>query len=72
VITRGDDGRSQINTSELAGNALAAGVSNAYTPAADRSLGNTTTKWGEQIGFDTFFNVLKEFWPGVRDKLFGP
>jgi hypothetical protein len=56
VITRGDDGRGQINTSELAGNALAAGISNAYTPAVDRSLGNTTTKWGEQIGFDTFFN----------------
>jgi hypothetical protein len=72
VVTRGDDGRSEFNTSELAGNALAAGISNAYTPAANRSFGNTTSKWGEQIGLDTFFNVLKEFWPDVRDKLFGP
>jgi len=70
VITRGDDGRSQFNTSEIAGNAVAAGTSNAYTPAAERSLGNTMSKWGTQIGLDTFFNVLKEFWPDVRDKLF--
>jgi len=71
VITRGDDGRSQFNTSEIAGNAVAAGISSAYTPAANRSLGNTTSKWGQQLGLDTFFNVLKEFWPDVRDKFFG-
>lgn len=70
VITRGDNGRSQFNTSEIAGNAVAAGISNAYAPAANRSLGNTTSKWGQQLGLDTFFNVLKEFWPDVRDKLF--
>jgi hypothetical protein len=71
VITRTDDGRSQFNTSELAGNAVAAGISNAYTPAANRSFGNTISKWGLQIGLDTFFNVAKEFWPDVRDKFFG-
>jgi hypothetical protein len=71
VITRGDDGRSHFNTSELAGNAVAAGISNFYDPAADRSFGNTTNKWGQQIGLDAFFNVAKEFWPDVRNKLFG-
>ncbi|MGA2648198.1 MAG: hypothetical protein ABSF15_26190, partial [Candidatus Sulfotelmatobacter sp.] len=30
VITRGDDGRNHFNTSELAGNAVAAGISNLY------------------------------------------
>jgi hypothetical protein len=70
-ITRGDDGREHVNTSELAGNAVAAGISNAYYPAADRSFGTTANKWGEQIGLDTFFNVAKEFWPDVRKKLFG-
>src|SRR6202140_542127 len=45
VITRGDDGRSQFNTSELAGNAVAAGISNAYAPSAERSFGKTTSKW---------------------------
>lgn len=69
-ITRGDDGRSHFNTSELAGNAVAAGISTFYYPAADRSFGNTANKWGQQIALDTFFNVAKEFWPDVRNKLF--
>ncbi|MFY9908820.1 MAG: hypothetical protein WCF22_02415 [Candidatus Sulfotelmatobacter sp.] len=70
VVTRGDDGRNHFNTSELAGNAVAAGISNFYYPAADRSLGNTANKWGQQIALDTFFNVAKEFWPDVRNRLF--
>lgn len=60
-ITRGDDGCNHFNTSELAGNAVAAGISNVYYPAADRSLANTANKWGEQIALDPFFNVAKEF-----------
>lgn len=70
-ITRGDDGHNHFNTSELTGNAVAAGISNAYYPAADRSFGNTANKWGEQIALDAFFNVAKEFWPDVRKKFFG-
>ena len=69
-ITRGDDGRDHFNTSELAGNAAAAGISNVYYPAADRSVGNTANKWGQQIALDAFFNVAKEFWPDVRNKMF--
>jgi hypothetical protein len=69
-ITRGDDGLNHFNTSELAGNAVAAGISNLYYPATDRSFGNTADKWGQQIALDTFFNVTKEFWPDVRNKLF--
>jgi len=69
-VTRGDDGRNHFNTSELAGNAVAAGISNFYYPASDRSFGNTADKWGQQIALDAFFNVTKEFWPDVRKKLF--
>ena len=69
-ITRGDDGRNHFTTSELAGNAVAAGISNLYYPAADRSFENTADKWGQQIALDTFFNVTKEFWPDVRYRLF--
>lgn len=70
VITRGDDGRNHFNTSELAGNAVAAGISNLYYPAADRSLGNTANKWSQQIALDAAFNIMKEFWPDVRHKVF--
>ena len=48
VITRGDDGSNHFNTSELAGNAVAAGISNAYYPAVDRSFANTANKWGNK------------------------
>lgn len=71
VITRGDDGENHFNTSELLGNAVAAGISNAYYPAVDRSLGKTANKWGQQLALDTAFDVMKEFWPDVRRKLFG-
>ena len=71
VITRGDDGNNHFNTTELLGNAVAARISNAYYPAENRSFGNTAKKWGQQIGLDTAFNVMKEFWPDVRRKLFG-
>jgi len=70
VITRGDDGRNHFNTSELAGNAVAAGISTLYYPVTDRSFGNTANKWGQQIALDTFFNVAKEFWPDVRNRVF--
>ena len=62
-ITRNDDGWNHLNTSELLGNAVAAGISNVYYPAADRSLGKTVNKWGQQISLDTAFNIMKEFWP---------
>jgi hypothetical protein len=55
VITRADDGHNQFNKSELTGNAVAAGISNLYYPAEDRSLGKTADKWGQQIGLDTLF-----------------
>ncbi len=71
VITRGDDGGNHFNISELGGNAVAAGISNAYYPSQDRSVGKTAGRWGQQIALDTAFNVMKEFWPDVRKKLFG-
>ena len=69
VVTRKDDGGNTFNTSELLGNAIAAGISNAYYPAADRTAGNTLDKWGQQIGLDAAFNIMKEFWPDVRQKV---
>lgn len=71
VVTRNDHGRNTFNASELVGNAIAAGISNAYYPAQDRSAGKTFNKWGQQIGLDTGFNIMKEFWPDIRHKFFG-
>ena len=70
LITRNDAGTNSWNASEILGNGIAAGISTVYYPAEDRSAGKTMTKWGQQIGVDTVFNVMKEFWPDVHRKLF--
>ena len=68
-ITRTDSGRRQFNYSEVTGAAVAAGISNAYHPAGDRTFANTMSVWATDMGWDTFIFVVKEFWPDVRRKL---
>lgn len=66
--THNDSGRGQFNYSEIAGNATAAAISNAYYPD-HRTAGNAATQFGTQIGLDMAGNVLKEFWPDLYGKL---
>lgn len=69
-VTRGDNGRQQFNVSEIVGSALSAGISTySYHPHADRTLPNTLSVWGTQIGYDTITLVVKEFWPDIRRKM---
>jgi hypothetical protein len=67
-LTRGDDGSRQFNYSELVGTAVAAGVSNAYHPAYQRTVGNTVGVWGTDLALNALCNVAKEFWPDIRRK----
>jgi hypothetical protein len=69
AVIRGDSGRIQFNISELAGSAAAAALSNMYRPNTDRNLPNTVETWGSMMGWDTFFNMLREFWPDIRRKV---
>ena len=70
VIVRSDSGRQQFNFSEVLGSAMAAGISTySYHPRNDRTLANTASVWGSEIGYDTLTIVLKEFWPDIRRKL---
>lgn len=69
-VTRRDAGGHQFNSSEIAGNLIAAGISNAYHPREDRTLFNTLSIWGTDTGWDTVTNVAKEFWPDIR-RMFG-
>ena len=36
---------------------------------SDRTLTNTASVWGSQVGYDTITLVVKEFWPDIRRKL---
>ena len=37
--------------------------------ASDRTLSNTASVWGTQMGYDTLTIVVKEFWPDIHRKL---
>ena len=69
-VTRADSGGTRFNYSELLGSAAAAAICTySYHPRADRTLSNTASVWGTQVGYDTITIVLKEFWPDIRRKL---
>jgi hypothetical protein len=70
LITRSDTGKNVFNSSEFLGNAAAAGISTIYYPASQRTIGEVGEKLGIQIIGDTGFNVLSEFWPDMRRKIF--
>lgn len=71
LVTRGDSGARQFNFSEVVGNAAAASISAAYYPPSSRHPEEVCEKWALNVGSDAGFNILKEFWPDMRHKLFG-
>lgn len=71
IVTRGDNGRRQFNFSEIIGNGVAAGISAAYYPVSGRNTDAVMDKWMLNVGSDAGFNVLREFWPDMRQKIFG-
>jgi hypothetical protein len=69
-VTRTDSGHQQFNFSEVFGSAASAAISTySYHPSGDRTLSNTASVWGTQVGYDTITIVVKEFWPDIRRKL---
>jgi hypothetical protein len=68
-VTKTDSGSSRFNFSEWLGNASAVAISNAYYPD-NRDFRDNATKLLEQCGTDAFSQVLKEFWPDIKRKLF--
>jgi hypothetical protein len=68
-VTRTDSGHDRFNISESLGNAVAAGISNVYHPAEDRTVGRNASTFGLLILWDGLSNELKEFWPDIRRKV---
>ena len=46
-----------------------AGVPTYVHHASDRTLPNTASVWGTQVGYDTITYVVKEFWPDIHRKM---
>ena len=64
-VTRSDAGKSQVNYSELLGTAGSVAISNLYYPDT-RAAHLNIEKLAIQLSTDAFGNVLKEFWPDVK------
>jgi hypothetical protein len=70
VVTRSNSGAAVFNISEILGAGAASGISNLYYPSASRSLGNTGSEWGLDIGIDAGTFWFREFWPDINRHLF--
>ena len=69
AVTRNDAGSETFNASEVAGAGASAALSNAYYPAAERTVGNTMSQWGLNVGIDAGTFWFKEFWPDINRKM---
>ena len=72
LVTLSRTGHRQFNYSDVAGNGIAAAVSNLYHPSEDRSWSATLTRWGTQMMWDVLSDELKEFWPDIRRRIRKP
>jgi hypothetical protein len=68
-VTKTDSGGTRFNTSEVAGNALEAGLSSAYYPPQERGLSQTAMNWGTQMEAAVLNHIFQEFWPDIRRKV---
>jgi hypothetical protein len=69
LVAHDDSGKLDFNYSEWVGNAVGVAISQSYH-FDGRNAGTATYKLFEQCGVDAFSQVLKEFWPDVKRKLF--
>jgi len=68
-ITRTDSGGTRFNYSEWLGNSTGVAISNLYHPD-ERDAVDNVTKLLEQCATDGISQILKEFWPDIKHKLF--
>lgn len=68
LVTRTDSGGTRLNTSEFLGNIVSGALSITYYPSSERNVGGVFTRMSVEIGYDSLFNVLKEFYPDLKRK----
>jgi hypothetical protein len=67
LMTRSDSAETQFNYSQVAGTAAGAAIANLYYPR--RTFPSTMQRFGIQLASGGVFNILKEYWPDIRQKL---
>jgi len=69
LVTRTDSGGTRFNFSEWGGNATGVAISNLYQPD-QRDWKDNGTALLQQCATDGISQILKEFWPDIKHKLF--
>lgn len=70
LVTRTDGGGDSFNFSEVIGSGAAAGISNLYYPASNRTWTKTGQRWALNVGIDGGTFIFKEFWPDINHAVF--
>ena len=66
-VGRTDHGRHVFNVTEFGGIAVSTAISNLYYPPGSQTLGGDAKRMALQLMWDGTSNILKEFWPDIRD-----
>jgi len=69
-VCRGDNGKRQPNVSNILGNFIAGGISNAYYPSSDRGVGLTFQNAITVTAEGSLGGLFDEFWPDISHRLF--
>ncbi|HST09181.1 MAG TPA: hypothetical protein VLL05_02295 [Terriglobales bacterium] len=70
VVCHTDSGGRAFNTSRVLGAFTSGGISNAYYPSEDRGFGLTMSRSALAMAYAAGGNLLSEFWPDIRRKVF--
>lgn len=69
-VTRDDSGQNQIAIWKIAGNYGGQVVSNIWKPDRYHDVPDTLARGSVSMGYDAASNLLKEFWPDIRRRIF--
>jgi hypothetical protein len=68
LVTHDDRGNKRANSSLILSIFASSGLANSYYPREERSLGDTAVRAGGAFASTAGMNVLREFWPDIRQK----
>jgi hypothetical protein len=70
LITRSDSGHATFNVSKMLGGAASQALADLYVPGNAQGMGPIRDRVTFDLLRDAGFNLLHEFWPDIRAKLF--
>lgn len=70
LFTRSDAGRTTVNSSRILGSLASEAAANTYRVYGNRDFPATLQRTGASLASDAGMNILHEFWPDIRRKVF--